>query len=445
MIRDQGFKPIAAVIAAISTLGAVTAVAFAPLTASELPPSRMVREDVPVALASQESLDRFIQVERVRRGDSLASLLGRLGAIDAEFQKFVAGHPLARKILQLKTGRTVLVELDSAGRVQKFSYRLNGLEETEIAPAKTGRRLLISRDDTRFVVREEEVPVERSIEMRSAEVRSTLFAATDAAGIPDTVAAQLDDIFGSEMDINKSLKPGDKVRVIYETLREAGSFDTPVAGRVLAVDLLSDGEHHEAVRFERSLGDPKAGARAGRAEYYSFDGRGLKKSFLRNPLEFSRLMSGYTESRLNPVTRDWRAHRGVDLAAPMGTRVRSVADGAVEFIGLQRGYGNVIVLKHTGAISTVYAHQSDFATHLDVGSKVNEGDVIGFVGQTGWATGPHLHYEFRINGEQTDPMTVALPQSQPLDPLERKRFLELADAYRNKLTRFDEFQVARFQ
>jgi murein DD-endopeptidase MepM/ murein hydrolase activator NlpD len=445
MIRHQRFKPIAAVIAAISALGAVTAVAFAPLTATDRPSILTIREDVLLSVAGEESLDRFMQVERVRRGDSLGSLLGRIGAIDADFQRFVAAHPIARRILQLKPGRTVLAELDGAGRIQSFSYRINGLEETDIAPVKTGRRITISRDDSRFVFREEEAPVERSIEMRSAVVRTSLFAAIDQAGIPDTVAVQLEEVFGSEMDISRSLKRGDALRVIYETLREAGSFDTPVAGRVLAVDMVSDGEHHEAIRFDRAPSETRAGARSPKAEYYTFDGRGLKKSFLRNPLEFSRVMSGFTESRLNPITREWRAHRGVDFAAPIGTRVRSVADGTIEFSGLQRGYGNVLIIRHGGSLSTLYAHLSDFADGLHEGSKVNEGDVIGYVGQTGWATGPHLHYEFRINGEQTDPLTVALPQSRPLDDSERKRFLELAEAFRSKLARFDEFQIARFQ
>jgi murein DD-endopeptidase MepM/ murein hydrolase activator NlpD len=436
------FNPVAAAIATVTALAAVTAVAVAPRTAAELPREQMVREEVAMPVVAPESVDRFIQTERVRRGDTFASLLARLGAFDLEFQRFVATHPVARKILQLKAGRTVLAELDDAGRILKFSYRLNGLDDNETQITRAGRRVLIQRDGDQFSAREEEAVVERAIETRATEIRTTLFAATIASGIPDSVAGQLDDVFGLELDVHKDLRRGDKVRVVYETLREAGSFDTPVAGRVLAAEIVTGGVRHEAAWFERAAA--KA-ARPGRGEYYTFSGQGLKKAFLRNPVEVSAVMSGFTQARLHPVMRDWRAHKGVDFAAPTGTKVRSVGDGTVEFIGQQRGYGNVVIVKHPGDITTLYAHLSDFVDGLTTGSRISQGDIVGYVGQTGWATGPHLHYEFRIHGEQTNPLTVALPQAHPLDAVERQRFAALVQGYRTELARIDQIQVARFQ
>lgn len=204
--------------------------------------------------------------------------------------------------------------------------------------------------------------------------------------------------------------------------------------------MLVRGKRLTAARFERGTADGSHG------EYFGFDGRSLAKAFLRNPLEYTRVTSGFTESRLHPVLRDWRAHKGVDFAAPVGTKVRTVGDGKIEFVGQQRGYGNVVFVRHDDKHSTVYAHLSDFAEDLKEGQRVAQGDVVGFVGQTGWATGPHLHYEFRINGEQADPLNnVAVSSGQPLDATERKRFAEIVGGYRERIARLETLRSARFE
>ena len=446
MIRENRFKPVAAIVATVFTLGAVTAVAFAPSSSSSvLADADTVLEALPLPIAAPESLDRFLQTESVRRGDSLSALLARLGALDVAFQRFVATDPVARKVLQLEAGRTVLAELDGNGRVMKFSYRLTRLEAGLSNPARGGKRVLISRTETGFKAREEAAELERSVASRVIEVRTTLAAAAEAGGVPDHVTRQLGDIFEASVDLRRNLKSGDRLRVMYETVREPGSFENAAAGRVLAAELVAGGRRHEAVWFERTIGGSRQAPRFGRGEYYTYEARSLKQTFLRNPLEEAQLMSGFTEARMHPVMRDWRAHKGVDFAAPLGTRVRSVGDGVVDFAGQQRGYGNVVMIKHNAQIMTVYAHLNDFVDGLKVGDRLSQGDVLGYVGRTGWATGPHLHYEFRINNEPTDPMAVALPSMEPLEPADLQRFNHVSGTLRADLQRFDELRVARFQ
>lgn len=438
MHRNRLFSQVAIATTLVGLLGAVTAFGVAPLAQTELPPEQRITESIPLSLEVPESLDSFIQTETIRRGDTLAQLIGRLGANDAEFLRFVSSDPVGRRALQMRAGRSVQAEIDSLGRVQRFSYRLGGLEEDTGEASAEPRpltRLEIVRDGERLSATEDLIPLERTVEMRSVEIRSSLFAATDSVGIPESVAIRIADIFGGDIDFTRDLRKGDRLRVVYESVREEGSLDQAEAGRVLAIELINGGERHEAFWFERD----------GRGEYFTFDGRSLRKSFLRNPLEFSRITSGFTEARMHPILREWRAHKGVDFGAPVGTRVRATADGTVEFAGQQRGYGNVVILNHRNQYSTLYAHLQGFAPGLSKGEKVAQGQVIGAVGMTGWTSGPHLHYEVKIDGEQVDPMRVALPESKPLGPQERERLVAEVSGVRERLAQLDSLRVARFQ
>jgi murein DD-endopeptidase MepM/ murein hydrolase activator NlpD len=280
------------------------------------------------------------------------------------------------------------------------------------------------------------VDLDRSIVMRTAEVRSSLFAATDAADIPDAVAIKLVDVLDGVLNLRRDLRRGDRLAVIYEMVREAGSLDTPVAGRLLAFELTNGSARHQALWFEHE---------PGRGSYFDFEGRSLTRSFLREPLEFSRVSSNYSFARRHPLFKDVRAHTGVDFAAPIGTRVRSSADGVVEFVGHEGGYGRVVRIAHPGRITTVYAHLNSFAEALKRGRRVSQGEVIGTVGMTGWATGPHLHYEFRVNGQHMDPMTVKLPEGRRLSVAERMRFDPLAAVWREQLAQIESIGMASFE
>lgn len=442
------FPKVAAAVAVTLALAAVTAFGTAPLR--DVPPPLMQFVVEPVAITVQaeparrpgERPEAFVQSQRIQRGETLASLLDRLGVNDSEFHKFVAADPRARKLLQLQPGRTVTAGIDAAGRVRVLQYRYGSLAPDAAQPPV---RLTIRRDDDdRLQAVEEPVALERQVAMGVAEVRSSLFAATDAAGIPESVATQVADILDGEVDFNHDLRRGDTLRVVYELVREADSLDPPVVSRILALEFANDGKRHEAVWFDR---DANAGADADEhGGYFRFDGRSLRKSFLRHPVEFSRISSGFSNARMHPILKYTREHKGVDFAAPTGTKVRSSGDGVIDFVGQQRGYGNMIVVRHRNGISTLYAHLSDFASGLAVGTRVTQGEVIGFVGATGWATGPHLHYEFIVNGEQVDPISVAMPASTPLDGAERTRFLEQTAGLRTRIAQLDGLQLAaRFE
>jgi murein DD-endopeptidase MepM/ murein hydrolase activator NlpD len=231
--------------------------------------------------------------------------------------------------------------------------------------------------------------------MKSGAIRTSLFAATDDAGIPDSVAMQLADVFGGDVDFHRDLRRGDRFAVIYELHHLAGR---PVrAGRVLAAEFIGQGKTYRAVHFGNG--------------FYAADGKNLRKAFLRSPLEFSRVSSGFG-ARMHPIAKAWRAHKGIDYAAPTGTRVRAVGDAVVDYAGPRGGYGNVVILRHHGQYTTIYAHLSRIAVRR--GARVTQNDTIGLVGATGWATGPHLHYEFRIGGEARNPFSIAMPAALPV-------------------------------
>lgn len=437
MHRNKRFIQVAIATATFGLLGAVTAFGVAPLTEAQLPPQQHITEAIPLELQVPESLDSFIQTETIRRGDTLAQLVGRLGANDPAFLRFVATDPVGRVALLMRTGRTVQAEVDALGRVQRFTYRFGGLEasSSEAESPTPLTRIEISRDGEKFTAREDLIPIERTVEMRSVQIRSSLFAATDSVGIPESVAVRIADIFAGEIDFARDLRKGDRLRVVYESVREEGSLDQAQGGRVLAIEFINNGERHEAFWYERG----------GLGEYFTFDGRSLKKSFLRNPLEFSRITSGFSPARRHPILGQWRAHKGVDFAAPIGTRVRVTADGTVDYVGQQRGYGKVVIVNHRNQYSTLYAHLDSFAPRLAPGAKVVQGEAIGAVGVTGWSTGPHLHYEVKIDGEQVDPMGVAIPDSKALSPGERRKLIASVENVRAQLAQLDTVRVASFQ
>jgi len=204
-------------------------------------------------------------------------------------------------------------------------------------------------------------------------------------------------------------------------------------GRILAAEFINDGRTYSAVWFDD--GDGKGG-------YYTADGKNIRKAFLRSPLEFSRITSGFSSARFHPVLQEIRAHKGIDYGAPTGTRVRATGDGIVESIGRQGGYGNLVVLRHQSQYQTAYGHLSGFASGLRKGSRVSQGDVIGYVGSTGLATGPHLHYEFRVGGVHRNPLTVALPTALPLEANQLARFREQTQAMTQRIDMVRDAQLA---
>lgn len=361
-------------------------------------------------IAALDALQQnYISEERVRSGDTLATLLNRLGVDDADAANFIKSDAIARNVMQLKAGKRVQVQTTEDGE-------LNWLSSTVGTGAGNLKNIEIRREGKGFKATEKAIALEKRIEMRSGEIRSSLFAATDAAQIPDNVASQIVDMFSTNIDFGSDLRRGDRFNVVYETFWQNGEY--VYAGRVLAGEFMNGPATYQSVWFD----DPSVASSGG---YYGFDGKSLKKAFLKSPLEFSRISSGFSV-RKHPISGLWKAHKGVDFAAAIGTPIRASGDGVIDFAGTQRGYGNVVIIKHWSKYSTAYAHMSRFATNLRKGTKVSQGQVIGYVGMTGWSTGPHLHYEFRVNNEARDPMSVDIPNAQPLTASQMQKFRTVA-------------------
>lgn len=394
---DRKLKLRVAALVVLALSGGVAAFATiseSPDTALLLPRATQVEQLAIDPAASVLAVpDRYLHEERFQRGDTLAALLSRLGISEGDVAR-LSRLPALRALRQ---GVTVTAEVTGSGELQRLNFI-------------PGRDALVSvvRDGDGWRATTEPAPLEARVVMKSGTIRSSLFAAADGSGVPDGVAIQLAEIFGGDIDFHRDLRRGDRFSVIYEMHYLNGRAIR--SGRVLSAEFVNQAKEFRAVYHEVEDAD---GRKVG--GYYAPNGDNLRKAFLRSPLEFSRISSGFG-LRMHPFLQTWRAHKGIDYAAPGGTRVRAVGDAVVDFAGKQGGYGNVVILRHHGQYTTVYAHLSGFAQGVQKGSRISQGDVLGFVGQTGWATGPHLHYEFRVAGEARNPLTVAMPAALPVPP-----------------------------
>jgi len=425
-------KRLACTLVAALSVATLTAFAVAPLTEEPLPPNLRIVEPVVLRPQPLSTAGEFLRQTVISRGESLGSLFRKLGDQDRHLIDFVRTDPAARKLLRLQAGTTVRAEVDSHNQIQSLSYPLDGGIDSSQPPM----RLEIARNGVGWQAEVVPMLMDRALVTRTATVTSSLFAATDRADIPDEITARIPEIFASDMDFHRDVREGDKLRVVYETFTDPQTLSDGQPGRLLAVEYQSRDKRLEAVWFDRGNGE---------GDYYNFEGRTLRKAFLRSPMEFTRISSGFTLGRRHPVFRDWRAHRGIDYAAPAGTKIRTIGDGVVEFAGVQRGYGNVVIVKHDKDRSTLYAHMSRVAPAITEGSKLTQGQVIGFVGQTGWASGPHLHFEFLVNGEPNDPEAVLPPPEPPMDMQALAYFRDSTSDLLQRMRWQDNHQVAAFE
>lgn len=355
-------------------------------------PVREVLENVqPLPLVEQsEQLDahRFslFRTEQVRPTDTAEALLGRLGVNDALAAAFLRQDALARAQVLGAPGRTVTVESTDGRELLRLKVRW-------ASDDRNFQRLVVERQPSgQFTSRVETAPLVASLRIGSGTIRTSLFAAVDEAGIPDPVTNQLVDIYSGDVDFHR-LRAGDRFAVLYETLEADG--EAMRTGRVVSAQFFNAGRLLEAYWFQ------EPGQRGG---YFDPQGNSLERAFLASPMEITRITSTF-KMRLHPIFKNWRAHTGVDYGAPTGAPVRAVGDGSVDFAGQMNGYGNVVRIEHGGGTSTLYAHLSRIDVHR--GQRVERGQRVGAVGSTGWATGPHLHFEFRERGVLKDPLEVA--------------------------------------
>lgn len=338
-------------------------------------------------------------------GDSLARIFARLGLPAADVHAVVNAGPEARQLASLQAGHQVTVTRDTEGALLEVAYDLDD-----------ERTLHVSRADSGFTAAVVTHPIERRIRFAEGTIDSSLFLAAREAGLSDNFTMTLAErIFGWDIDFALEIRSGDTFRVIYdERYRDGVRIGD---GAILAAEFVNQGRAYQAVYFVDDTG---------RAGYYAPDGRAMRKAFLRAPLDFRRVSSRFNPNRRHPVLNTIRAHRGVDYAADTGTPVRAAGDGRVIRRAPYGGYGNAVEIQHGGGITTLYAHLSRFQRGVGVNSRVTQGQIIGYVGMTGLASGPHLHYEFRLNGAHRNPLTVSLPAADPLDARYRERFQAIA-------------------
>lgn len=401
----------------------VTAFGIAPIDADidQMPVRQLVETVQPTALSAQSAFEApvpfiLFRTDVTRRDDTVQSLLQRLGVNDTDAQQFLRRNPTAAELLRGRAGKLVRAETDDDQQLIRLTARWIVNDN-----ADHYQRLVIERQADGFEARVEQSEFTSSVRLSSGVIRSSLFAATDAARLPDSIASQLADLFSAEIDFRRDLRSGDTFSVVYEALEADGELLR--YGRLLSAEFVNKGKTHQVLWFEEP---GKKGA------YYTFNGESTRRAFLASPLAFSRISSGYG-MRFHPVHGGRRPHLGVDYAAPTGTPVRTVGDGTVQFAGWQRGYGNVVFIQHRQDKVTVYAHLH----RMDVrrGQRVEQGDLIGQVGCTGVCTGPHLHFEYRVRGEHRDPLIIAREGGggEPVSAKARPAFNEAAQAMRLKL------------
>jgi len=392
--------------------GALAVAGLSPLSSS-LPVKQLVESVSTLSLDNQmQSLIkgdiRLYRADTSRSSDSADSLLARLNVSDTQAADFLRTNTLVRSHLLGRAGRLIRAEMNDDNRLLRLTARWATDSSVSF------QRLVIERQDIGFVARLETGELASSVRLSSAFIQSSLFAATDEARIPDSIAVQLAEIFSGDIDFHRALRVGDQFSVAYETLEADG--ETIKSGKVLSAEFVNRGKSFQAMWFQENSSHPGG--------YYTLDGQSLRRTYLASPLTFSRISSGF-KMRFHPILQTWRAHLGVDYAAPSGTPVRSIGTGVVESAGNIGGYGNAVVVKHHNGHSTVYAHLSQILVKR--GQSVAQGQSIGKVGATGWATGPHLHFEFRVNGKHQDPLVMARKsESVPVSAQARPVFDQMA-------------------
>ncbi len=370
-------------------------------------PGKVFRSPAPQAQAAAapgEATGIRRETVTIRSGDTLASLFKRLGVSAQELHGVLQGGEAVSALRKIYPGEELDFEIDESSRLRALAYRIDPTRTLRVR--KLGDRFEASMDAREY---------ERRQTRASAVIEQSLFDAATGAGLSESLTMELAGIFGWDVDFALDIRGGDRFSVIYEELYLDG--ERIGQGNIVAAEFINQGRAYRAVRFQRPDGV---------SDYYTPEGLSLRKAFLRTPVDFRRISSRFTRSRCHPVLGICRPHQGVDYAASTGTPIRAAGDGIVVSAGDKGGYGRTVVLRHGQTYTTLYAHMSRIAPGIRAGRRVSQGQTIGYVGSSGLATGPHLHYEFRVNGVYRNPLTIRLPQAEPLASELRADFQTLA-------------------
>lgn len=356
----------------------------------------------PPIAAEQASVASFIEVV-VGRNDTLDAIFRRMSLNKSDLAAIRALPGIRQSLDFLRPGDAIKVT-HAAGDIQELTRKVSETQTLDVVRQASG-----------FEAKMIDNPVETRVRTAAATIDSSLFQAAGAAEISDAIALKLANVFAWDIDFVLDIREGDRFTAVYEQIYQDGKYLRD--GEVLAAEFVNNGKVYRAVRFVSDSGN---------AGYYTPTGLAMRKAFLRAPVDFTRVSSAFNPRRQHPILNLIRGHMGTDYAAPTGTPVHAAGDGRVSFAGRRGGYGNAVVLTHGSTVSTLYGHLSRFARNVHVGTHVQQGDVIGYVGMTGLATGPHLHYEYLTNGVHRNPQTVQLPGAEPLRAEALQRFRNLA-------------------
>ncbi len=390
--------------------------------ALEIPqlPSGAQADAAIAALAAEVGGEPEWRIAEVRPGQTLSDIFREQGLSPNDLQRALDAQKDATALRLIRPGNVFAFDIDSSGTLR--AMRFDRDDSTRIT-------LNFSTDGV--VEASQDRAVERRVQIAHGVVRSSLFEAGDQAGMSDLMVLKLANAFAYDIDFAQDLRVGDSFSAIYDQVYREG--ERLRDGDIVAATFVNQGKRYTAIRYTNLQGETL---------YYTEDGRPLRKAFLRTPVEFTRISSRFSAGRMHPVLGKMRAHRGVDYAAPTGTPIRAAGDGKITFRGWQNGYGNVVILQHNGRYTTLYAHMSRFA-NAKVGQRISQGQVIGYIGMTGLASGPHLHYEFRLDGKHRDPLTVTLPKEEPLPASELARFKARISPLLARLKHVDTIRLAR--
>ena len=367
---------------------------------------KLVAEKLTIDISEDDALHRlgsFTEEVIIKKGDTFPTLLRRLQINDPLLIKFLSAKAIHKK-LRLKAGNSVRAYINAQGKINKLLMLARNGKAMEVIPNESGFEI-------------KPIELESRLLFGSGTIQSSLYRALDKNGIADELASEMADILASEIDFNRDIRNGARFSIVYSANFSDNTYIS--SGKIHALEFTNDGQEYKAYLFEDK--DAK------RSGYYKENGENIKNAFLRSPLKFSRVTSGFSNRRMHPVLKKWRAHKGIDYGAPTGTPIMAVSKGRIRYIGTKGAYGRFIEIRHQNGVSTRYAHLSKYAKKLKKGSKIEQGQIIGYVGKSGMATGPHLHYEFLVNGRQVDPSKAVTPPGPPIGP-DRKHEFDLKTA-----------------
>ena len=392
----------------------------AELAADPAPPASAEPEESPFALINNDeqsepnlaipSVDEQLapqaQIKQivVAEGDTLSTVFDKAGVPPTVMHEVLASSKEAQQLSKLKVGQRLDIELDAQGELTQLSSSLSKLE-----------RIHIERSDSGYVYKKEKLRPDIETAYAYGRIDSSLFLAAKRAGLSHNLTMELANVFGYDIDFALDIRKGDTFEVIYEQKKIAG--ESVGTGNILAARFTNQGKTYTAVRYSNKQGN---------SNYYTADGQSMRKAFIRTPVDFARISSRFSNGRKHPILNKIRAHKGVDYAAPRGTPIKSTGDGKIIVAGRKGGYGNTIVIQHGKHYRTLYGHMQGFAKGIRSGAQVKQGQIIGYIGTTGLSTGPHLHYEFQVDGVHVDPLGQKLPMADPIAKNEKQRFIQLS-------------------